>query len=552
MKPDANRLLYTGDCNYLFANHYGRMGQGPYDAQVLHDHVDLLADSGVDTYVLNPNGQVPWYPSRALSHVLTGYRRGDTDFFRGHYPPTDAHFTVERLEEYVRRDAAMLDRYLDLVEAGVDWVAETAAACRRRKLAPWLSIRMNDAHGGNSWERSYMNCPPQRDPNCRLSGKTLNPRHPPNRTMAVCDYRRPEVRDYYFTMIRELVEDYDYEGLELDWLRTPSCCEPPASKEDIGMMLDWMDRIRQLTARRARQTGKAYPLGLRTPCRLGTLRTIGLDVPEMARRGLIDFVGFSNTWQTSWDVPYDRLRRELGDDVAIYGVIEDAPNWMFARDPATGSTGCRLLSTSPELLRANAAGKLATGVDGIELFNFFCSDSAGVHGTAESGAARYDALRGLSDLDRLRGTRKHYALETSYNFWATRFFEFADQLPATVEHGAWRTFELALCAEPAGAGLQLTLQLVLERSEAVPELGVSLNGSWPTFEAKPTDELLVRTGAYSHHIPEHIGLNYRLAVEGIREGWNQVTVFHGEEARMPNQFPIKPGVRIVSLELSVH
>jgi len=80
------------------------------------------------------------------------------------------------LQEHLERDAAMLDRYLDLVEAGVDWVAETASARRRQGVTRWLSIRMNDAHGANSWEHSYMSCPLQRDPRYRLSARRINPR----------------------------------------------------------------------------------------------------------------------------------------------------------------------------------------------------------------------------------------------------------------------------------------------------------------------------------------------------------------------------------------
>lgn len=550
MKP-RNRLLYTGDCNYLFYNHYGRTGRGPYTAEVFHDHVDLLADGGVDTCVVNPNGQVPWYPSKALPNVITGYVRGDLDFIRGHYPPCDATFPPEMLQEHLKVTAQMLDRYLDLAEAGVDWVAEMAKACRRRKVAPWLSIRMNDAHGANSWERSYMNCPLQRDPRYRLKASHMNPRLGTNKWMTVCNYALPEVRDYYFAMIRELVEEYDYEGIELDWLRTSSCCNPPASQADIQAMLDWAGRLRELTTRRGRETGKPYPIGLRIPCRMDALRTIGLDVPAMARQGLIDFVGFSNTWQTTWDVPYDRLRAELGDEVAIYGVIEDAPNWMFAVDASTGKKGYRLLSTSEALLRGNAAGKLATGADGIELFNFFCSDSGGTHPSAQAGAGRYDAIRGLADLERLRGQPKHYALATSYNYWAAPFFEYADQLPATIEHGAWRRFDISMCSEPVQSRLKLTAQIVIERTKDVPELGVSLNGSWPTFEATRTDKLLIPTGVYTHHVPEHMGLNYRLRIEDIREGWNSIVVHHGAEQVMPEEHARQPGVRICSLELAI-
>ena len=108
-------------------------------------------------------------------------------------------------------------------------------------------------------------------------------------------------------------------------------------------------------------------------------------------RGVIDFVIFSNFWQTSWDMPYDRLRAELGSEVAIYGCVEDAPNWVSGRAPnltlepgtaapSYSNLGIRYLSASAELLRGNAAGKLAMGMDGIETFNFFCTDQVKIPG----------------------------------------------------------------------------------------------------------------------------------------------------------------------------
>ena len=85
MKPTRHRNLFNGDCTFLFfADMYHPRDGGPYTADVMHRYVDLLADSGVDTFLINSNAQVPWYPSKALPNILTGYKRGDRDFFRGH------------------------------------------------------------------------------------------------------------------------------------------------------------------------------------------------------------------------------------------------------------------------------------------------------------------------------------------------------------------------------------------------------------------------------------------------------------------------------------
>jgi len=108
-----------------------------------------------------------------------------------------------------------------------------------------------------------------------------------------------------------------------------------------------------------------------------------------------------------------------------------------------------------------------------------------------------------------------------------------------------------MCAEPAGCGLELTAQIVIDRRESVPELGVSLNGSWPTFDAVQTEELLMPTGTYAHHAAGHLGLNHGLRIEDIREGWNEIVVYDGEDAPSPQGHALKPGVRICGPELRV-
>jgi hypothetical protein len=551
----GHRNLFNGDCTFLFGDDFVADPKVKYDKANLHWFIDLLADCGIDTYVNNPFAQVPWYPSKRTPNILTGYRRGDREFFRRHFRPGARK---EAVEEAIGVHVRLLNRYLDLAEAGVNWVTEISRACRRRGVSPWLSMRMNDMHGANSWEGSYMNCALQREPKYRLSGREANPRDGVNRMLQSLDYAHKEVRDYMLLCIRELVEDHDYEGLELDWLRCPFCIDAPASLEQIDTITQWHAEIRELTRARSKQTGKPYPFGLRIPPRLGQLKSVGIDVAALAVAGVVDFVNVSNSWQTTWDVPYDQLRRELGDRVALYGVIEDAPNWLPAYEPQSQKKSHRLLSASPELLRGNAAGKLALGVDGIETFNFFCSDekwhsdeAAGLPRTAAERPARYPLLRGLDRLDELRGQPKQYTLATRMGGWQFPLWEFAEQLPALIEPEWKQAFRLTMCAEPADRDLELVIQIVTERTDKVPDLGVSFNGGWPNFTAQETDRLLFPAGRYTHHTSEHRAFNYRCTAPSIREGWNEVLVLNGSHERKTAEERRANTVSVASVELAV-
>jgi len=510
---------------------------GPFQAKAIHRYVETLRKSGVDTFVINANASRAWYPSKTVPTILEGYRRGDREFFRGH--AVCAGVTEpDQIEGFLDRFESFFGLYQDLLDAGVDWLAETSKACRRQKISPWVSIRMNDFHGAKNIDGSFFNHPLLRQPGMRLSRGAYSPtmRDPSYRTGL--NFERQEVRDALFTQIKEVVEDYDFEGLELDWWRNPMCCEPHARAETVRMMSDWIREIRALTEARARKTGRPYPLGMRIPGQIDTLKNIGLDIEGLCRDGTLDFIGPSGFWCTSWEMPHDDLRRRLGDDVMIYGVIEDGANSLAARSPEHGITQrIRYISSSPEILRANAAGKLVLGADAIEWFNFYCTDQARLPGIISD----YAAIGDLHRLEALRGLPKHY----SFSMFGTSLthipFEITPQLPVVLNAGWHHPFRLPMCAEPEDRGLELVVQVVLKTGDFFTALPGSFNGSWPNCQNQRNDRLLFPCGSLSHHVPENIGYDVVFPVATIRDGWNEIVVENGG----------REAITVVCLELAV-
>ena len=152
----------------------------------------------------------------------------------------------------------------------------------------------------------------------------------------------------------------------------------------------------------------------------------------------------------------------------------------------------------------------------------------------------------------MRSRPKHYALAARPGLYEFPIYEYAEQLPATVEAQGWRAFRLAMCAEPSGKLHELTVQLVLSAptSGAVPELGVSFNGSQPNFAAQATNRLLFRNGLLSEHIPEHRASNFRFAPALIREGWNEILVTNDSGPDTSSASP-PAAARIISVEVAV-
>jgi hypothetical protein len=473
---------------------------GAYSAKAIHRFVDLLADSGVDTFLINPNSQVAWYPSKAIPTVLDRYVRDDPSMGSG-----DVWWSSE-----------LLNPVLDLKEAGVDWLTEAIGRCRQRGISPWISIRMNDPHLGHPYLRSSL-----------YQDGLLN-------------YERQEVRDYYFSLIREVVEEYDSEGLELDWLRCPTCCPSPASQQNVDMMTSWFSEVRGLTEAKARQTGQPFPLGMRIPGDYKRMREIGIDVEILVKDGLLDFICPTNFMHTSWDMPYDRLRAEFGEEVTIYGVTELMLNELMVVSKELDKTTAPCVCASAPALRGNAAGKLVLGADGIQQYNFFCADQTRKFHNVPGLKGQYPALRNLHDLDSLRGQSKHYSISSDLRGWSGEF-DLPRPLPVTLQSNGRQAFTLPMCAEPEDRGLELIVQVVVEKKELPPEIGVRFNGAAPRSDVSATDELLFPNGPSGHHLPEYQAHNFRFHVGRIVEGWNEWVVLNGDDN------PIK----VVSIELAV-
>jgi hypothetical protein len=530
--------LFNGDtCVYFYNPEKWQLESGPFSAKVIHRYVDALADNGIDTFAINANASRAWYPSKKVPSLLDGYRRGDREFFRGHAICAGAT-EAAAVEKYLDNMVVFMNRYQDLIDAGVDWLAETTVACRRRGVSPWVSVRMNDMHGHLNYEGSFFNTPLLKDPAMRLHHSAYSPTMRLPAYRGGLNYEKPEVRAFMMAQIKEVVEDYDFEGLELDWWRNTLCCEPNATPKTIAMMNDWFREIRALTQRRAEKTGRPYPLGFRIPGRIDVLKNIGLDIATLCHEGTIDFVCASNFWRTSWDMPHDTLRRDLGDRVAIYGGIEAGANRLPTFSPANNATReIRLIGGCREMLHANAAGKLVLGADGIEWYNFFCTDQAALPGVT----CDYTALRDIQKLDYLRGQSKHYTFSDKGGILEQIPFDQPTPLPVVLERGWMQSFRLPMCAEPTDRGLELVVQVVLKKEDTFTYLPVAVNGAWPLLAHTASEKLLFPCGSFTDHSAAHVGYNFRFPITLLRDGWNEITVENGGDKT----------ITVVALELAV-
>ncbi len=311
-----------------------------------------------------------------------------------------------------------------LHEAGIDPYAVWIQHSRLQGISPWLSMRMNDVHDVND-PTHFMHSEFWRThPELRRA-----PDGPPvpwvNRAL---NYAHAAVREHNLAFARELLERYDPDGLELDWMRFGHHLTPGREREEGKILEAFVREIRALTAQHAARRGHPILLGVRVPAHPDAAAGLGMDAVRWAHEGLVDLVvpgPFFST--TDFDIPLELWRERLGTDltrvVLAPAVEHNARAW-----PA-GKTAANDLAA----LRGFAASGWARGADSQYLFNWMDSETRPVN------AEDYRELlrTGLARESLIRTPRRHLV---TYRDTVPAGFSNGTQLP--IEAPAGGSFRL--------------------------------------------------------------------------------------------------------------
>ena len=251
--------------------------------------------------------------------------------------------------------------YLDLAEAGVDWLAETVQGLPPPKIAPWVSVRMNDTHGVED-AASHFNCKVFRDPANRLSGRATDPSDPPHPHWVALNYARQPGSRFHVRPDPRVPR-----GLRIRGDRSSTGCAIRTSwsralrEADCRMITAWLRDVRAYTEARGRVDGQAHPA---RPAHPRQPRVPAQPGPRCAGHRARGPGRFHRLLELLADLLGYRLpaasRRDSGPDVVFYGVVEDAPNWVPGT-PARQAKTCGAVSEPRRPLhgrqRAHAAGQ---------------------------------------------------------------------------------------------------------------------------------------------------------------------------------------------------
>ena len=314
---------------------------------------------------------------------------------------------------------------LRLGELGTDPLALTAETCRQHNVLLVASFRMNDNHLG---QREYKTTDfGLQNPQWRIPGTGL------------MDPAVPEVFQHRMRLFREVVENYDIDGIEFDFMRWHHMISEPHKNHPI--LTKMVAETRQMLDEVARREGRnELLLGVRVPPSLETnpntakypgmshvfanhcCRDKGLYVKTWIEQGYVDYVCPSLFWPDWPGLPYTKEFVEVakGTDVGIYPTLFPLADWVHGPDstPIQYDNHELLLRYKNEFCRL-ALQLYEDGADGISTYNWASTQQPGVvpherGGVREGPGARqvqWIMHSKIADPDALRQYQAEQSLE---------------------------------------------------------------------------------------------------------------------------------------------
>ncbi len=422
--------------------------------KMLKDYVYQYEGTHVTDFMINIYCQVAAYPSEAA-----------TDFIDQYYYNKENGETITSNQNmayimFERKDIDFIDIFCETFpEIGIN---------------PWLSYRMNDAHGVQDPETKksmpfYYDNPQYR----RFQHPSTVDKYYQN----LLDYTHEGVRDHMLAIINESLSMYDCYGIELDFQRDIYIWHMGGEYAGLDILTDFMREVDGIVKIYEEKYGHEIKVALRCASDIQTNYDLGYDVITWAAEGLIDLVNPTARWHTTeYGVPV-RLWTAL---MHPYGV-EVAPG--FESMTNTGPSKNDNVVQTFETMCAGSAAWLSQGADKVYTYNLFLGLShtyakaqrivTGSNNLAiQSGAGHFNMLTTIGSYEKVVNRSRRMLM--GYNDMRAPWKTENNQLPLRVNAKGTGALYMPLGDIPEGA--TVTFNFSANSSNLKDYPAVKING----------------------------------------------------------------------------
>lgn len=304
---------------------------------------------------------------------------------------------------------------------GTDVLKVVCSELRGRGLEVLATVRMNDTHH-RSLDPSNPGCP-----QFALDHPEYVIKQPDGRTNETAlDYSHEAVRAHRLAIMRELAEDYDIDGLELNFCRWAKHFPRDQGRAKAGIMTAYVGRIRQMLDEAARKRGRsALTLGMRVPEGIEPCWLAGLDPKTWVEKGWIDYLVVSTWNETDPQIRVDEFSGfTKGTKCQLLVAMGNMMGGTWRGLPKVSRRGVAqfrdsysgMLLTAAEA-RACANNYYCWGADGVSFWNISCN--MGTQGKFSSPAQRERMqtwMHAVVNRDRVAAGARRYHYLPLYKF----------------------------------------------------------------------------------------------------------------------------------------
>lgn len=336
-------------------------------------------------------------------------------------------------------------------EQGFEWVPAMIAECRKRRIEVFWHHRFSEVDikpdGGLEMEQL----------------RPLKAQHPDWLIRSwwwqgLWNAASPGLRQHKVTVLREIAETLDIDGIQIDFARHIPCLPPGRQWELRHHVTELLRQLRAMLTEVGRKRNRTFLLAAKVPETLRGCREDGFDLAAWAKDDLVDFLTLGSRTAT---VDVEAIRQVVGPRVHLSPCIDDHHATDGYRYPPV------------EVFRGMAANWLQQGANSVTTFNWAAAPSGG-HFAPPSQQAAYGEIGTLATL---KGKDKLFFVERRGGYpWAEGYFNRNDQmlLPARLaNHGAPSQFPIRVYETEY---TRAVISLVLFQARMTDTLEITVNG----------------------------------------------------------------------------